>query len=641
MNYSIKRISLDIHDTSSRETVYVKRGDTGRVIQIALADGGLPYHISTDCFVVFNGKKPDGTVLLNTCKIENNVITYKLTEQTVAAEGLVKCEVSLYDAGGDLITSPRFNLSVAPKVYNENDELSSSDEFNALKELLKQVQEALDAADAATLAAKLVSQVLAGYVIQEATGEALTLTDAEKTPIVSLRICGKTTQAGVPAPDAPVALVSSSVDDSLTVHVCGKNLFTGWIVGGVNPTDGSDYAVATQRRTDYLPISAPGQKYSVSQIPNTLFNFAAFYDDDKKYISRTAAGPSGGRLVEPPANARYFRISIYENAEATGTIAEADAKERQTMIEVGDTVTEYESGAVQSAAVSTPGGLHGIPVSVGGNYIDESGQRWICDEIDFARGVYIKRVDKIVYDGSSDEYWTRYGTDDNVSFTIWPSKGVAGLQLSLCDRFRNVDFAWGSNYASTYGIYSDHSTALGKYFRAPNETVKTLADWNAWLAQNPTTLLYVMDTPVETALSADEVEAYKALRTYRRYTAVSNDGWAFMDMAYLMDAKKYIASLISEGEFVPGSTVRLGNVTLYASKWEGGSSPYSQVVKITGVTEYSQVDLKPSVEQLAVFHKKDLAFVTENDGGTVTVYAVGDKPTNDYTMQVSITEVNV
>ena len=57
------------------------------------------------------------------------------------------------------------------------------------------------------------------------------------------------------------------------------------------------------------------------------------------------------------------------------------------------------------------------------------------------------------------------------------------------------------------------------------------------------------------------------------------------------------------------------------------------------MTENSKVDLLPSIEQLAIFHEKDLAFVTENVGGTVTVYALGDKPANNYTMQVSITEV--
>ena len=82
-------------------------------------------------------------------------------------------------------------------------------------------------------------------------------------------------------------------------------------------------------------------------------------------------------------------------------------------------------------------------------------------------------------------------------------------------------------------------------------------------------------------------------------------------------------------------------VTLLASAWEGSDHMYSQVVAIDGVTQYSQVDLKPSADQLAIFREKDLAFCTDNDDGVVTVYAIGDKPLNDYTMQVSITEVTV
>ena len=89
------------------------------------------------------------------------------------------------------------------------------------------------------------------------------------------------------------------------------------------------------------------------------------------------------------------------------------------------------------------------------------------------------------------------------------------------------------------------------------------------------------------------------------------------------------------------AVVRLANVTLAASAWVGENSLYSQVVAIDGITEYSKVDLLPSVEQLAIFHNKDVAFVTENEDGVVTVYAIGDKPLLDYTMQAQITEVEV
>ena len=80
-------------------------------------------------------------------------------------------------------------------------------------------------------------------------------------------------------------------------------------------------------------------------------------------------------------------------------------------------------------------------------------------------------------------------------------------------------------------------------------------------------------------------------------------------------------------------------VTLLAEAWAGADGLYSQLVSIDGATEYSKVDLLPSVEQLAIFHNKDVGFVTENEDGVVTVYAIGDKPLLDYTMQAQITEV--
>ena len=85
----------------------------------------------------------------------------------------------------------------------------------------------------------------------------------------------------------------------------------------------------------------------------------------------------------------------------------------------------------------------------------------------------------------------------------------------------------------------------------------------------------------------------------------------------------------------------IGTVELLSKNWQGSGNLYSQVVAIDGVGENSQVDLTPSVEQLVVFYEKDLTFVTENEDGVVTVYAIGQKPENDYTIQVTITEVNV
>ena len=86
----------------------------------------------------------------------------------------------------------------------------------------------------------------------------------------------------------------------------------------------------------------------------------------------------------------------------------------------------------------------------------------------------------------------------------------------------------------------------------------------------------------------------------------------------------------------------VGYVTLLSTNWKGDESPYYQDnIEIDGIaiTPYSKVNLQPSAEQLNIFHDKDLAFVTENEDGCVTIYALGDKPANDYTIQATVTEV--
>lgn len=63
-------------------------------------------------------------------------------------------------------------------------------------------------------------------------------------------------------------------------------------------------------------------------------------------------------------------------------------------------VKKPDNEQTQSVSFSTPNGLPGIPVTSGGNYTDENGQQWICDEVDLGRGVYVQRVDKGAFDAT-------------------------------------------------------------------------------------------------------------------------------------------------------------------------------------------------------------------------------------------------
>lgn len=89
-------------------------------------------------------------------------------------------------------------------------------------------------------------------------------------------------------------------------------------------------------------------------------------------------------------------------------------------------------------------------------------------------------------------------------------------------------------------------------------------------------------------------------------------------------------------------SVKKTSISLPSASWklvEGSEVLYRQSVSIDGVTTNSMIDLQPTPAQLAIFYEKDVTFVTENDNGAVTVYCIGQKPMNDYTIQATVTEV--
>ena len=121
----------------------------------------------------------------------------------------------------------------------------------------------------------------------------------------------------------------------------------------------------------------------------------------------------------------------------------------------------------------------------------------------------------------------------------------------------------------------------------------------------------------------------------------------------LLDKEYADSNNYATKEFVTQALLDLSNriapspasITLYADRWVQGTGEtmwhQEIVVANATVTPNSKVDLQPSPEQLCIFHEKDIAFVAENDEGKVTIFCIGQKPMNDYTIQVTVTEVIV
>ena len=102
-------------------------------------------------------------------------------------------------------------------------------------------------------------------------------------------------------------------------------------------------------------------------------------------------------------------------------------------------------------------------------------------------------------------------------------------------------------------------------------------------------------------------------------------------------------NVMMEGPFgnTGASATKITEISAPVDNWKGAISPYSQVVEVDGVSVNSKVDIQLSVEQMEIFHDQDIAFTTENNGGMVTLYAIGDKPVADCVFHATITEVAV
>lgn len=201
----------------------------------------------------------------------------------------------------------------------------------------------------------------------------------------------------------------------------------------------------------------------------------------------------------------------------------------------------YEPYKETTATIPTPNGLAGIKVSSGGNYTDSNGQQWICDEIvKYAdgSGEYIKRVGKVVFDGSEDEVWY-------IDYKgRWVSKSLveAGKTLTagelanaLCDRYQLK--TGGQTYERNEGISVNNVTVI---IYDSNYSTSDKATWTSYLAENPTTLYYELSEPIRTPLTAEQLAEIEKVCTFYPITNISNDFDCGMKVTYLADSKNYI-----------------------------------------------------------------------------------------------------
>lgn len=317
-----------------------------------------------------------------------------------------------------------------------------------------------------------------------------------------------------PSPSYPQEIENAGQSGEIGVDVYGGNLFdkSTAIFGGVVDKDNGN--IARNERyacSDYIAI--PRGISFLYQTGGAL-NQRAFYDAGKIYIS--AAGSAN--KTDIPTNARYIRI--------TSAIGKQDMSD--IILNIGSTALPYEPyKPAQKLIIPTSGGLPGIPVSSGGNYTDEKGQQWVCDEVDFKKGVYVQRVAT----ETPKAQWSSFGETADV-----PNRyRITG---ALINKYRSCS----DKCLISHGIYTDWGASpgwtlnAGAFYYHPEEDVTKEEVKEQILgfinSANPLTFLGQLETPIEIPLTTEQLAKYKALRTYSPTTTVINDAGAGMSAGY-------------------------------------------------------------------------------------------------------------
>lgn len=430
------------------------------------------------------------------------------------------------------VSTPVNDTDVVTKKYADDIKTELDDKTNQIKE--------------DTTALQKRQNVLVG----SETGNPVSVDDAFSSPLCGLTIYGKSTQDGTPSPDAPVPIVSTGEDGSVTVKVTGRNILDmrnskeSVTNSGVTYTRNADYSFTrTGTATEVVDNVWIAGDYFVKPKADLSNVFCVLLKGVKYSIKDCVlltVSPTGDVLVARDENfvpTQDMYITGVRNEDFI--VGETYNDIVYPAVYVGEKALQYEPYREQLLTISTPNGLPGIPVTSDGNYTDQSGQQWVCDEVDLERGKYVQRVEI-----------------ENISggWNLKPSSNILGkfFQDKLTNTFQNGNKTAVSNIASfnNWGTPANDKYVFALnvrviYFSPPTDAEITAEELSANLnsLSFPVVVVGELATPIERDLTPEEIAAYKALTAYAPDTVVQASDGAGIKLDYQRDVNIVIKQL--------------------------------------------------------------------------------------------------
>lgn len=364
-----------------------------------------------------------------------------------------------------------------------------------------------------------------------------------------------------PNPNYPQEIVNIGDGGSITTDFCGGNLFdTSKLSKGSNATLNISEDTYTITVVGGATRTYTSSLYTL-EIEKLKGKTICFSLDDMTRSQEIACGPqititkedgsrayyhiasyigTLSRTIEIPETAQSVSVGIYTNNTSTALTADNTVVVKGLRININEDAG-WESYQAQTATFSTPNGLPGVPVTSGGNYTDENGQQYICDEID--GDSYIHRVVKYTFDGS--ENWS------------YSTSGVSSFRLSLPDivNYSTINIAnpmLCTHYPveSSNAVYSglDKCATIYGQIWISDSRYTDLNSWKSALSELNLSAIFILKEPIEEPLADNEILVYKALRTNKTVTNIFNDVNAHMKIDYVADPKTYIDNKFAKVE---------------------------------------------------------------------------------------------
>ena len=268
-----------------------------------------------------------------------------------------------------------------------------------------------------------------------------------------------------------------------------KNLVSGLEVGGLYPNSGLENpnnGTFTIRNKGYIKVE-PNTTYTLSIEDNNTFEGMVFhtYDINKKQIEYNQ---SSKFTLTTPNNAYYLRFRSF-NADATNVNTNL-----KIQLEKGNIRTSYVPYSINKKEISLNEPLRGLP-------------NGIRDTIEKVNGEWkiVRRCGKVIFNGSED--WTL--SDHNSETT-----SRYRLYLTTTDIAKKIN---SIGICDTIPVYSNgywredfemiENDAI--YISIRKKIYNNLNEFKEWLSQNPTKVIYELETPIIENISPVTLQCWK------------------------------------------------------------------------------------------------------------------------------------